>query len=132
MKKGIAAIGLLFGVGMAVLAGGKVPSIEEIMDKAHANKTGLRAKISDEAKKASPDWATIQKQSKEFVGLAEALAKNDCPKGDKTSWQKLTKEYAEQVKDLDKAAAKKDAKALTAANQKLNANCASCHEKHRD
>ena len=131
MKKGIAAISLLFGVGL-VLAGGQVPSIEDIMEKAHANKTGLRAKIAEEVKKPSPDWSTVQKQSKEFVSLAEALAKNNVPKGDKSSWQKLTKDYAEQVKDLDKSVAKKDAKAVTAANQKLNANCTTCHEKHRD
>jgi cytochrome c556 len=131
MKKGIAVIALLFGVGI-VLAGSKVPSVEEIMEKAHANKTGLRAKIADEVKAASPDWATIQKQTKEFVTLAEALAKNSPPKGDKKSWEKLSKEYAEQVKDLDKAAAKKDAKAVTAANQKLNGNCQGCHDVHRD
>ena len=131
MKKGIAAFVLLIGAG-ALLAGGKVPSIEEIMDKAHANKTGLRAKIADEVKKPAPDWATVQKQSKEFVTLAEALAKNDPPKGAKPNWVKLSKEYADAVKELDKSVVKKDGKAVTTANQKLNANCTACHEAHRD
>ena len=132
MKRWIAAIGVVLGAGLVLSAGDKAPSVEEIMEKAHATKTGLKTKIADEVKKDSPDWATVQKQAKEFVSLAEALAKNDPPKGDKKNWLKLSKDYAEQVKDLEKSAGKKDAKAVTAANQKLNANCMVCHDAHRE
>jgi cytochrome c556 len=132
MKKWIAALAMVFGVGLVLAADDKVPAVDEIMEKAHASKTGLRAKIGDEVKKPNPDWATVQKQAKEFVSLADALAKNEPPKGPKDSWQKLAKEYAEQVKELQKAVDKKDAKGVTAMNQKLNNNCMGCHDVHRD
>jgi cytochrome c556 len=122
MKKWIAALAMVFGVGLVLAADDKVPAVDEIMEKAHASKTGLRAKIGDE----------VKKQAKEFVSLADALAKNEPPKGPKDSWQKLAKEYAEQVKELQKAVDKKDAKGVTAMNQKLNNNCMGCHDVHRD
>jgi cytochrome c556 len=131
MKKGIAVLGVLFTMGL-VWADDKLPGIDEIMEKAHASKTGLRAKIDTEAKKPSPDWVGVQKNAKEFVSLAEALAKHDAPKGDKNSWKKLSKEYSDQVKELQKSADKKDGKAVVAANQKLGANCMGCHDAHRD
>ena len=132
MKKWIAAIGMVLGLGLALRADDKLPSIEDIMEKAHANKTGLRAKIMDEVKKPSPDWAGVQKNAKEFLSLADALAKHDAPKGDKNNWKKLSKEYAEGIKDMEKSASRKDAKTVTATLQKLNANCTACHDAHRD
>jgi cytochrome c556 len=106
-------------------------SIEDIMVKAHKTKTGLRSLIEAEIKKGSPDWAGAKKNSEEFVKLADALVKLDPPKGDKKGWEKLSKAYAEEVKELDKAVGKKDAKAVTAANKKLGEGCAGCHDAHR-
>lgn len=131
MKKWIAALTFVLGLGLGLSADDKL-SIHDIMEKAHEGKQCLRTQIADQVKKPNPDWASVQKNSKEFVALAEALAKHPCPKGDKASWTKLTKDYAVQVKDLDAAAAKKDAKAVNAANQKLGANCMGCHDAHRD
>lgn len=110
----------------------KVPSVEDIMKKAHGAKTGLRPQIKDAVEKGKPDYADLAKKSKEFVELASALEKNAAPKGDKAEWVKLCKSYAGQVVDLDKAVGKKDDKAVLAAIKKLDANCMDCHDKFRD
>ncbi len=133
---------LALGVGLTVLglsavlvAAGqdkdKVPEVGEIMDKAHTAKKGLKALIDAEVKKPKPNWETVQKQSKEYLTLAEALAKNDPPKGDKKSWVKLAKEFAEEVKSLDDAAKKKNAKGLLEASKKLGGKCDACHDAHQ-
>jgi type I site-specific restriction-modification system R (restriction) subunit len=132
MKRWTVALTFILGLSLSLSADDKLPSIHDIMEKAHEGKQSLRQQIADQLKKPTPDWANVQKNAKEFVSLAEALAKHPSPKGDKSSWTKLTKEYAEQVKDLEKTAAKKDLKATNTANQKLGANCMGCHDAHRD
>jgi cytochrome c556 len=126
---GAGLLGLFLGAGAAE---DKVPSIDDIMSKAHKAKTGLRDKVANEAKKASPDWTDIQKNSQEFEKLATLLGKNDPPKGDKASWKKLCDDYVGDVKDLNAAAKKKDKDGLIAANKKIGASCMECHDKHRE
>jgi cytochrome c556 len=125
----------LIGLGMAAglaAQGGNVPDVATIMEKAHAARKGLRAQIKDAVDKGSPDWADLQKKSKQFYELANALEKNAAPKGDKAEWVKLSKAYAGQVKDLDAAVAKKNGEAVKGAIKKLDANCMDCHDKFRD
>jgi len=122
-------VALVAMLGVAGVIG--AASIDEIMTKGHKAKTGLRAQIKSGAEMANPNWADIQKKSKEFVDLASGLVKNDPPKGDKASWEKLCKEYVDLVKAIDEAAAKKDAKALAAADKKLGASCKGCHDAHQ-
>ena len=131
-RKVYLSVGLAMTLVTALFAqGGKTPAISEIMQKAHQSKTGLRAKIGDEVDKSSPDWTEIQRLSKEFVELTAALEKNKPPRGDAAQWQKLAKQYADSVKNLDQLVAKKDAKEVKAATQKLAANCKGCHDEHR-
>lgn len=122
---------LVVGAG-ALGARAMVPSIDEIMTKAHNAKKGLKALVLAEAKKPMPDWSAMQRLCKEFTALAEALPKNEPPKGDAAAWQKLSKAYVALVQEFEQAAAKKDLAALNAANTKINKTCAGCHDAHRD
>jgi cytochrome c556 len=69
--------------------------------------------------------------SKEYAELANCLGKNKCPKGSADSWAKLCKSYAEDAKELDTAAGKKDKAAALVAWGKLNKSCQGCHDEHR-
>jgi cytochrome c556 len=130
---GIVAGLLVLGLAVNLAANqAKTPSIKEVMKKAHDNKAGLRAQIKTEADKPNPDWADVQKLTKEFVQLTSALDGNKPPKGDAAAWKKQCQGYVEQVKALDAAAGKKDAAAVKAANQKLASNCGGCHKAHRE
>jgi len=109
----------------------KVPDIKEIMAK--ANKPGghyfaLRRDLKDE----SPPWDEVQASAKALSKLAAALGKNTPPKGDKASWEALTRAYADNAKKLEDAAARKDKKAAEAAALAMgDASCTACHKAHR-
>ncbi|MGH9677421.1 MAG: cytochrome C [Candidatus Acidiferrum sp.] len=128
-----------FGIAVvvaAILAGmtpaqDKTPTIKEIMTK--LNKPGaIYPSLSKELKAAAPDWDEIHSQVKTFAKLAAELGKNEPPKGDKSSWQKLTKAYADNAKALEKTAQKKDRSATQLALAKLGgAACGACHKSHK-
>jgi hypothetical protein len=109
----------------------KVPDIKEIMAK--ANKPGghyfaLRRDLKDE----TPPWDEVQASAKALSKLAVALTKNTPPKGDKASWDMLTKAYADNAKKLEDAANKKDKKAAEAAALAMgDTACNACHKAHR-
>lgn len=124
--------GLLVLGGVIGFCAEDVSSIDDIMTRAHKNKTGLRDQIANELKKTSPDWADVQKKTKEFVKLASSLTKFDPPKGDKASWKKLSDAYTADVKSLDSAAGKKDREAAVKAADKLKTGCTPCHDAHRE
>ena len=107
------------------------PSIKEIMTKAHKGGDSLIGKLGAELKAPEPEWATVQEQTKELVDLGTALGKNEPPRGDKESWEKLTKAYLDNAKDMEAAAEKKD-KATTAADlMKVRGMCMKCHQAHK-
>ena len=110
---------------------GGVPTIKKIMTRLTKGPRSLTPVIGQELHAEQPAWETIQGQTKEFVRLAEALGKNDPPKGGKESWAKLTAEYAESAEALDRAAQAKDRDAALAAHGKLERSCMPCHREHR-
>jgi hypothetical protein len=139
MKKwllGLTALGL--GL-LTVLADGTVgaadattPSIDTIMKRLNG-KNGIQKAALPAALKASPvDWAGVQKLTKEYADLAGALGKNDPPKGDKMNWEKLTKAYADNAKELHAAAEKKDKDAVQSLHRKFGGMCMNCHRAHRE
>ena len=71
---------------------------KQIMVKLNKGDKSLCPMLGKELKEATPQWAEIQKQSKEFAELAAAMAKNKASKGPAASWEKLTKEYATDAK----------------------------------
>lgn len=108
----------------------KVPSIAEIMKKAHA-KNGLLGKLGTALKKEDTDWAAVHKDAAQLVKLGQALGKNDPPKGTAESWEKLTKGYVKTAEALVAAAEEKDKEAAVSSQKKLQGSCMGCHKQHK-
>jgi len=109
----------------------KEPSIKAIMTKAHKGGDSLLATVGKDLKAADPDWEDVQKKTKELVKLGTSLGKNEPPKGEKASWEKLTKSYLDTAKQLDKGAQAKEKSKAVAAHTKLTKMCAACHKAHK-
>ena len=110
---------------------GDVPSIKAVMVKLHKGSDAPMAKIAGALKSDSPDWAAIQRATKDFVILGASLAKNDPPKGDAASWKRLAEKYFADSKALDDAAQAKDRDATLAAQKRLGGSCKACHTAHK-
>lgn len=112
---------------------GKVPTVKEVMAKVNKGPNSLCPTLGKAIKADTPNWEEIQKETKAFLTFAEALTRNDPPRGDRASWDKLTKAYLQNVKELDDAVQKKDKAAATAAHGKVahSASCNNCHKAHR-
>jgi cytochrome c556 len=111
--------------------GDKPSEVKEIMVKVNKTGTGLYSVVVQELRQDDTNWDEVKKDAKEIARLGAMLGKLDPPKGDKDSWQKLTKAYAENTKALDTAAAKMDKDAAKAAAAKLGESCDACHKAHR-
>jgi cytochrome c556 len=120
-----------WAAGPAGAQNGGALTIKEIMAKLNKGKTALCPTLGSELKAEAPDWAEVQKHTREFAQLAEALGKNEPPKGSKTSWETLTKAYAGSARDLDTAAQRKDRRAALDAHKKVAGACRACHSSHR-
>jgi hypothetical protein len=113
-------------------ADGKVPEVSEIMQKLNkGGKNSFHNNVGKDLKANPVDWPAVQKKTKEYEEYASAMPKNDPPKGDKKSWEKLAKEFATNAKDLNTAAGKMDKDAALAAQGKNGMMCMSCHRAHR-
>jgi hypothetical protein len=141
MKKWLLAV---TGLAIALLTGlsaerldaadpqaGKVPEVSEIMQKLNKGKNAIHKSVGSDLKANPIDWAEVQKKTKVYEEYASAMPKNDPPKGEKASWEKLTKTFATNAKDLNTAAGKKDAAAALEAQAKNGKMCMSCHQAHR-
>jgi Skp family chaperone for outer membrane proteins len=132
-KFGIVALCLsvaLFAWNSLTAADEKVPSIEDIMKKVPHPKKGLAAKTVEAVK--ADKWEDAQKMATELKTFGEALGKNKVPKGDAKSWEKLCKEFADQMSDIEKGAKAKDAAAVTKAEGAFRKSCKACHDAHKD
>jgi cytochrome c556 len=107
------------------------PSVKEIMGKAN-KPTGIYFNLGQDLKDDNPAWPDIQKEAEDLAKLANSLRKAAPPRGDKDSWGKLTKAYADNAKALVQASAKMDQAAARAAHAKMGGNaCMNCHKAHR-
>lgn len=122
------AIGLISLFGVADAA--DTPDIETIMKKVNSGR-GLQKAVSKDLQENRIDWDAVTKKSKEMFELIDCMAKNDPPKGDKKSWEKLTKEYSANAKALNTACEKKDKSAANTAIGKLSRACKTCHDAHK-
>jgi hypothetical protein len=109
----------------------KPSEIKEIMTKVNKTGTGLYANVVTELRADDTNWDAVKKDTKEIARLTAPLGKLDPPKGDKDSWQKLTKAYADNTKALAAAAAASDKDAAKAASEKIGKSCDVCHMAHR-
>ncbi len=109
----------------------ETPSIKKVMDALHKGRSSPLNTVKAALKGGSPDWAALQKQTKEFETYGAALPKNDPPKGNKESFVKLAKAYASDAKALNESAEKEDLKGARDAYGKISTSCAACHKSHR-
>jgi len=125
MFAGVVAVVLVVGTA---LAEEKTPTIKQVM-KTVAGKQGLCAQCAAAGK--GMKWEDAQKLAKSLTACCANLPKNKCPKGDAASWEKLSKQYAEQAAAVQKAADDKDAQAFTAALKTFTSSCGACHKAHK-
>jgi|SRR6516165_1753326 cytochrome c556 len=111
--------------------GDKASEVKEVMVKVNKTGTGLYPSVVQELRQDDTNWEEVKKNAKEIARLTATLGKLDPPKGEKDSWQKLTKAYADNTKALDAAAARMDKEAAKAAAAKLGESCDTCHKAHR-
>lgn len=121
----------LFVVSSLTAADEKTPSIEDIMKKVpnKGRNKGLAAQCADAA--AAGKWEDCQKMAAELKTLGDALGKNPCPKGDKASWEKLTKGFAANMETIEKGAKAKDAAEVKKGLDAFSKSCKACHDSHR-
>ncbi|MBX7103531.1 MAG: cytochrome c [Gemmataceae bacterium] len=130
MRKMLTGATILMALFAGAVFAADTPDIETIMKKVNG-KNGLHKKVGEGIKSDSPKWDDISKQMKDYSSMAADLGKNACPKGDKASWDKLTKAYSDNAKKLADAVEKKDKSAASAAHGALQKSCKACHDVHK-
>lgn len=92
-------------------------TVKQVMQKAHKGKDALKNKV--QAGNASAE------EKKMLLGMYQALAKNEPPKGDKESWKEKTTALVKAAQGVvdDKEGAVNDLKKA--------ANCGACHKVHK-
>ena len=126
-----AALSLGLATGLAG-AGPMAMTVKEIMGKLNKGPYALTPNLKRNLQKDDPDWSEIQDQAKAYANLAGALGQAQPPRGEKASWEKLAKEYADSAKALEQAVQKKDKAGALAAHAKLSQACTVCHKAHRN
>ncbi|HKB40244.1 MAG TPA: cytochrome c [Gemmataceae bacterium] len=106
-------------------------TIAETMRKLNGGTNSMTRNLELDLKDDDPDWEAIQESSAEYVKLVDGLQKGTPRKGDKASWERLTKNYAANARALDAAARKKDRKAAALVVTRIKNSCNACHDVHR-
>ncbi len=117
--------------GRVVAEKDAAPTIPEIMRKLNGGSNSMTRNLELDLKDDDPDWEAIQESSAEYVKLVDGLQKGTPRKGDKTSWERLAKNYAANARALDTAARKKDRKAAALVVTRIKNSCNACHDVHR-
>lgn len=129
----VVAAGLLAALvlGPAGAQDEKTPTIKDVMDRLHKGAGSPLAMLGRQLKHTPPPWEDVQKTTKDFVTLGAALAKNEPPRGDKSSWERLAKSYHANAQAMDKAAQEQDLAGTKAARGRLGQSCKACHDAHK-
>jgi cytochrome c556 len=139
MRPLICAASVAAFVALACLAAGSVgaadddetASIKTVMEKLHKGAKSPLNNLKAALKGSSPDWETVQKDTKLFKKYGEALAKNDPPRGKKEAYEKLANAFADSAKSLDEAAERENLKGARDALKKIQNSCNACHTSHK-
>jgi len=131
---GVLAVLLMAGL-VAATAGpasdDETPTIKKVMQTLHKGKSSPLNTVKTALKGDSPDWTKVQKEAKVFATYGAALPKNDPPRGDKASYEKLAKGYASASEALESSAKKEDLSGARDALKKISTSCMTCHKDHR-
>ena len=110
---------------------GSNPAIKEAMVKLGRGPNSLTPTLGKELKETPPPWDAIGPQASEYAKLTASIVGESPTRGDKESWSKLAKAYADSAAELDKAAQARDVTAALAAHGSLTNSCMACHRVHR-
>jgi cytochrome c556 len=124
-------VGLAVALNPSGAEGDKDISIKEIMTKAHKPGDSLLTNLRKELQEDEPDWAEVQKDSKELVQLGTTLGKATPPRGGKESWKNLTGKYLNTAKTLTATSLRKDKAKASKALKDLQSQCTTCHKAHK-
>jgi hypothetical protein len=133
----LCVVGVLALAGLVMMEHGLVdaadrsPTIRQIMGKLNKGPKSLTFIVGKELKETEPDWSKMQQQTKSYVELARALADNQPPKGNRDSWEKLSRAFALNAETLDEAVKKKDLSSARQAHARLTGSCRNCHTAHK-
>ena len=98
-------------------------SVKEIMIRAHKGGDCVLMTVGKGLRANDPQWETLQKKTGELVKLANGLAKNDPPHGEKSSWVTFSKRYLDNATALDAAVKNKERDNAVKAQKKLTTTC---------
>jgi hypothetical protein len=112
--------------------GEKTSELRETMKKIGDGSSGLFTKLGRELRDEEPSWDDARRMTKEIARLVGGLTKYTPPLGDKASFDKQAKAFAEQVTALDQAVGSRDRATAFAAWKKMESQtCPACHKVHR-
>ncbi|HTA47298.1 MAG TPA: hypothetical protein VK789_32870 [Bryobacteraceae bacterium] len=126
----ILAIGMaVIGVGTSALA--QVASVKQLMlDFIQPASNDLLLSINRGGPKDDADWASIRRSALALAESADLLAIPGRAR-DQGDWMKNAKMLADAGSAAYKAAQAKDASALAAVADSIDASCTACHKKYR-
>ena len=126
----ILAIGMaVIGVGTSALA--QVASVKQLMlDFIQPASNDLLLSINRGGPKDDADWASIRRSALALAESANLLAIPGRAR-DQGDWMKNAKILADAGSAAYKAAQAKDASALAAVADSIDASCTACHKKYR-
>lgn len=104
--------------------------IKEIMRKANGS-SGLFNELRRDLREEDPDWVELRDRSRELIRLTEELRKTTPPRGDRASWNRLTRAYSDDARALEKTLTRMDKEAADKVVTRIAASCAACHKVHR-
>jgi cytochrome c556 len=110
----------------------KPPTNREIMAKLNRGPNALTGSLMRDLRDDEPDWPEVQEQVRDYVKLTAALTKNGPPKGDKASWERLTRAYNADAIALSNAVRKRDRRGAQAVLGRINKSCDACHQVHKE
>jgi len=123
-------VGVVAGVGYLGTAQAKDDEIKDIKG-CMAFQGKVRKDVPKLLEAPETKWAEVQKDTKDWVAMAETLGKQKPPRGSDESWKKQTDKYLGLVKDVDAAAQKKDLDAVKKSMGAIGMSCNGCHSQHR-
>ncbi len=109
----------------------EVLSIKKVMKKLNSGKNAPVNKVKAALKGGSPSWTDVQKEAKVIATLSGVLPKNDPPRGEKGSYDKLANAFASAAKSLEESAEKEDLTGSRDALKKITTSCMPCHQSHK-
>jgi hypothetical protein len=108
----------------------EVWSTKKVMDKVHVGKQALLSVVSNDLRKAEPDWKSDEENLTEVIRLMSMLTKQKPPRGSQEAWNTLVKNYVDGAKAARQNVKEHRLQPARAALEKVRSTCEECHDNH--